>query len=403
MFHGPPPRQRLLVAFSEFDTTLNASAFEPPPCFAPPARRLASYWTGWAWMAGGALPAAVLVVGLRALHACRRRGQSRRAAAASGAASSSSSSSVAALRRAGRGALLVACICGCYALAVTFEGPQVLQSNQPAHSFARPALEGGGFCFTLQPCEAFSGVFKPPWWRNPTPVVGAPPDTVLVTAFYGYLLSVALLGTLLPLAPAADARCRRPLRVWLPPPCASPWHTCLGEVAALLGLLALLWYYAAAVLRFGSLRHGGVASQLASLGSSCGHLLNLLIGLLLLPVAHALVPLGLPWERGVAYHRALGWAVVGFGVVHVALEQADWAVGGQFWANLLRYQQTNRGQQIWPWAVPMMEAVFVGVLLAALAALPPVRRRCYALFLALHLLVMPAFVVELAETAVCPA
>ena len=51
----------------------------------------------------------------------------------------------------------------------------------------------------------------------------------------------------------------------------------------------------------------------------------------------------------------------------------------------------------------MMEAVFVGVLLAALAALPPVRRRCYALFLALHLLVMPAFVVELAETAVCPA
>ena len=26
-------------------------------------------------------------------------------------------------------------------------------------------------------------------------VVGAPPDTVLVTAFYGYLLSVALLGT----------------------------------------------------------------------------------------------------------------------------------------------------------------------------------------------------------------
>ena len=39
-----------------------------------------------------------------------------------------------------------------------------------------------------------------------------------------------------------------------------------------------------------------------------------------------------------------------------------------------------------------MEIVWVAVLLASLLALPPLRRRCYYLFLAAHIVALPTFV-----------
>ena len=66
--------------------------------------------------------------------------------------------------------------------------------------------------------------------------------------------------------------------------------------------------------------------------------------------------------------------------------------GCHHWRSLTSYAQTNAGNDVWPWAVPLVEWAFGGVLVASTAALPPLRRRFYAVFLALHLLVMPAFI-----------
>ena len=124
-----------------------------------------------------------------------------------------------------------------------------------------------------------------------------------------------------------------------------------------------------------------------------GKMLNLLIGLLLLPATRALGHVGVPSERALKYHRMLGWAVLIFSLAHVVLEHSDWIAQGMYARNLFSYIATNRGQVIWPWAVPMMELVFSGVVFAAIAACDPIRRRFYWIFLALHIVVMPTFVV----------
>ena len=122
-------------------------------------------------------------------------------------------------------------------------------------------------------------------------------------------------------------------------------------------------------------------------------MLNLLIGLVLLPATRALGHVGVPSERALKYHRMLGSAVVAFGLAHVVLEHSDWVAAGKYSRNLFHYIRSNRGQVVWPWAIPMMEIVFSGVLLAAIAAYGPVRRRFYWVFLVLHIAVMPTFIV----------
>jgi hypothetical protein len=84
--------------------------------------------------------------------------------------------------------------------------------------------------------------------------------------------------------------------------------------------------------------------KLNRLGHTCGELLNLLVGLALLPVARGLDAVGVPRERGVRYHRGLGGCVVVVGVLHVSFEHADWAVQGVYFANLFNYVGTHTGQ-----------------------------------------------------------
>ena len=58
-----------------------------------------------------------------------------------------------------------------------------------------------------------------------------------------------------------------------------------------------------------------------------------------------------------------------------------------FWTNLnpVAYVTNMTGSAIWPWVIPVMETFALLSVVAATAALPPVRRRCYYVFYRAHL------------------
>ena len=173
----------------------------------------------------------------------------------------------------------------------------------------------------------------------------------------------------------------------------------VGEwLFAALTLALFVWWMRDAILEGSYQPLGPISADIADLkssGAAIGHLLNLFMGLSLLPVgkrSSLSAVFGLSWERALAYHRLLGALAVLAILSHVAAELLVWYMQGLLAANLLHYSALNWDTKIWPWVIPMMELFALGVAVAALAACEPVRRRYYYLFYRLHL-VLPALVV----------
>ncbi|EOD10919.1 hypothetical protein EMIHUDRAFT_215218 [Emiliania huxleyi CCMP1516] len=292
-------------------------------------------------------------------------------------------------QRAIRTAIALLAVAASYVLASTYSSPQVLQANRPPHSFTAPTVEGGGYCYT-PPCNPFSGTFKSPLFRNPTAVVGTPPDMKRVVAFHGYL--AALLGGSLLLQASPRLRAASSASVCL----YRLWRGSFGAILFLLLSGSLLGWWAVDAAQLGKLKpwaHSTAVDNLKQLGSAAGHSLNLVLGLSLLPIGKRSSPrsslsaaFGLSWESALAYHRWLGGLGLGLMLVHVSLELAAWAFDGALVTNLLHYAPTHADTDINAWVIPLMEAVGAASLLAGAAALPAVRRRSYYTFYRLHLL-----------------
>ena len=281
-----------------------------------------------------------------------------------------------------------------YVLASTFSSPQVLIANRPPFTYESPTLHGGGFCYR-PPCDAFPGTFKPPLWRNPTNVVGGASTMNRVTAFYSYLLALLTGALLLQIAPPwLEAAARRRITIW-----RSSVYSCPGELLFGLATLGLLGWWVQDVLRMTAWTPlhtpKEATADLKSTGAAIGHLLNLLLGLALLPVgkrSSLSAAFGLSWDRTLGYHKILGGLTIALILCHVLAELGRWAVEGTLAQNVLHYASTNWGKAIWPWAVSLMEALAMPVAFAGLAAIAPIRRRYYYVFYRLHL-VLPLFVV----------
>ena len=63
----------------------------------------------------------------------------------------------------------------CYLIAATFVSPQIIQADrvpwglteEGSYSYVYPTRGGGGYCY-YPPCNSFNGVYKPPWFYNPS-------------------------------------------------------------------------------------------------------------------------------------------------------------------------------------------------------------------------------------------
>ena len=387
-----PGWQSVIVTFSNYSVDIDTGIFALPVCFTPLAMRYAQFWAGWLWMTWAALSLVGILVTGRLTCACvrRQRAHRQRGIVLPQERVTSSEPFETGASAARRSVLTVVCIACCYVCATTFEAPQVVQSNQLPYSFEKPTLAGGGYCYT-PPCDAFSGTFKPPWWHNPTHVVGTTPNTMLVSVYYGYLMGMALLGVAIQHFPATNRHCRRRILLRRPLPWPSYCDTSVGEFASVLSLLALLVFYFS---QTGSLLHErGTRTMIKDLATMSGLMLNIQIGLTLLPIARALSHFGVTLERALVFHRVFGVSVVLVGGLHVTLQHLNWVVQGTYMINLLHYVDEHTGQDVWPWVIPMMEIVFLGVLAAALTACGPIRRSYYLLFVSLHVVVMPVFIV----------
>ena len=383
--------------------------FEPPRCFEPLSSRLAVFWAGWTTVGWVLLTGMAAVVGAHIVDQFARRMPAPRAIPAAMSASAAAAAwahvPTSIVGTVVREAAPIAIVISSYLLAATYESPQLVQSNALPHSFTAPALAGGGFCYPPARCDAYVGVYKPPWWRNPTTVIGTTADVRVLSVYYGYLGLLAIIGPLMRLSAALDSSCRTPLRVRLPTLGRAHYvDTCCGEMLAVLFLWSLLLYTFYDALDMQTLARLDTPAALQRLGAACGSLLNLLVGLVLLPVGRALVVVGVPHERAVSYHRTIGTSIIAVGALHVAVEHARWLSMRTWLAFTFNYVHTHTGQDVWPWAVPMMNLLFVALLVASLAALPPIRRRYYNVFLALHVMVMPCFLLGAspAHASSCP-
>jgi len=116
-------------------------------------------------------------------------------------------------------AAYTAVVTGCYFLAACLVSPQLQQADRPPYNvdyseYTTPTLNGGGYCFSGN-CESYNGVYKPPWFYNPTESGAGlyPKHQIYVFAFYVYL---ALIGFF---AAAKLASPRFATLVRLPLPC----------------------------------------------------------------------------------------------------------------------------------------------------------------------------------------
>ena len=181
------------------------------------------------------------------------------------------------------------------------------------------------------------------------------PDVVV---FFAVLLALAGLGCVGTYTPALRRRLHARLRV---PPRLAPLHylfptgVCLGELlllAALAGLYAF-WgvYWGRIYTRFAEeTALYGDKSGLQAAARLLGHWTTLTMSLLCFPVARNSVlegVFGVPFDRAIKAHRALGalcWVLV---TAHMVLWQVKWAAEGVLWRNVVtvnRLEVTPCGQ-----------------------------------------------------------
>ena len=111
----------------------------------------------------------------------------------------------------------MAVVTGCYFLAACLVSPQLQQADRPPYNvdyseYTTPTLNGGGYCFSGN-CDSYNGVYKPPWFYNPTQSGAGvyPKHQIYVFAFYVYLALIGFFAAAKLVSPGFDARTRRPL------------------------------------------------------------------------------------------------------------------------------------------------------------------------------------------------
>ena len=299
-----------------------------------------------------------------------------------------SHASIQATVRAVRTAIATCVVVFCYVLASTFDSPQVLQANRPPFNYTAPTHNSHGYCFQ-PPCDPFFGTFKPPWWVNPTNVQGTSPNERRVAAFYGYLCVLLISSAALQAFPTCEAKLTQRIRVW-----GSSVHSCATELAVLLLTLGLISFWIVDALGLGSLKRENTQDRVSHYGAAAGHVLNLMLSLVLLPVGKSSslsAVFGLSWDRALVYHRLLGSIALCCVLLHVVLEMVKWAMQGDFWRFVFGFAYYNAGSDVWAWNIPIMECLALCVAVAAVMSLAVVRRHSYRAFYTVHL-VLPLLV-----------
>ena len=110
-----------------------------------------------------------------------------------------------------------------------------------------------------------------------------------------------------------------------------------------------------AALGLGSLKRENTQDRVSHYGAAAGHVLNLMLSLVLLPVGKSSslsAVFGLSWDRALVYHRLLGSIALCCVLLHVVLEMVKWAMQGDFWRFVFGYAYYNAASDVWAWNIP---------------------------------------------------
>jgi hypothetical protein len=313
-------------------------------------------------------------------------------------------------------ATYIAAVTICYFIAATFVSPQIIQADRPPwglkeqgyYSYTYPTRDGGGYCY-YPPCNSFNGVYKPPWFYNPTQSghgqlsAGiAAKHQVYVFSFYLFLLLPGLCAALklalgggsildrtLPAKLGASTRLGAPLTA----------SSCMLWFSILVLVGVWLWQAYEDYLRPVYKDSDPTSHEIRKAwGLVFAQLNNLLVGLILLPISKfslIAVMFGTGWEKTLGYHRLLGKLFLLSIFAHAGLMMSKWLVDPYanppykpgdpptwtpFFRNILAYSYYQWGAVIWGWALQTMIYMLIGLLCVSVTALPPIRRRFYWLF-----------------------
>lgn len=227
------------------------------------------------------------------------------------------------------------------------------------------------------------------WSLSSTYVLKLYEDTAM---FYGHILSLLLAMALISSIP--------PLQRWVDKPAPRPvaWAS-RGEVLFVLAWLGMAAGWLAFWCNFSNIAHQARKDshkdwQIAA--RVLGHMANFFIAWALLPLAKdgwMVTVFGIPWERGIKYHRAagvLGWAVVG---AHMLTWWIKWGMQGLLPDNIITvgYLQTYPGHVHQNnFTTPLVETAWFAFTISVIAGLL-VRRRWYKLFYRAHMITAPIF------------
>ena len=190
--------------------------------------------------------------------------------------------------------------------------------------------------------------------------------------WYGWLVALLIVAAAARLVPAVQRVSLQPVH----------WtrhlfgrHSRVDEVAVAASVIGILSYFAREFYVQGSIRGKpmgacaiiGIGPSLdrptredacaAHIGSALGHMLNVLVAMVMLPIGKGsslATALDVSYEQAISYHRIVGTLTIIFGAAHIVTEQVGWALDGEWWRKLVSYVDVGTGQDIWPWVVPMM-------------------------------------------------
>lgn len=230
-----------------------------------------------------------------------------------------------------------------------------------------------------------------------------------IVVFYGVLLGLAGAGLLATYyAPARRAMHARFAPKWLaglPAWLAGEWRhgVSSGEVGLITSLVGLTAYW----LYYWAVRYDRIRIETATMNDPypaaqnaarvLGHMTSLFMSLSTFPAARggALESLfGVPFDRGIKYHRALGRMVWLCVTAHMVVWQAKWAAEGILWNNVFTVDNLlitgycepgqappgcYEGSHADNWTIPVVEAAWLVLTIALLFAIFS-RRTSYELF-----------------------
>jgi predicted ferric reductase len=336
----------------------------------------------------------------------------------------------------------------CYFIAASYESPQLLQANKPPFncSYAQSTRDGGGYCYggydktyggmcftspyySPPPCDMANGVYKPPSYANPNSgVTYIVPHghQYFIFGYYLFLFVVGIVATMKAISPRLRTALDQPIHfgrahfnIALPTKKATSLAMDRGLGSYSISDLLLLATFLALCAAFFTQAYKDQVQSLWAKSSPptqqkiakgwgylFGVLASILVGFVLLPMTkYSLVATmnGTGWEKAMYSHRILGTLFMVTTLAHAGCMMAQWVLpdadgGANDWTkfgwNLLAFQHLNPpDEDIWPWSTQaMVYFLLFGLSTVSVTALPPMRRRFYFVFIRVHLLVLPAFV-----------